>query len=47
MKHKNYDHGRPQIVPPNHINPESTVTQLITLWVTDIIYNGTCKGWYI
>ena len=35
-KHKIYGRGRPQIVPPNHLNREFVVNTPDTSWVTDI-----------
>ncbi len=46
-KHKSYGRGRPQIVPPNHLNREFVVNTPDTLWVTDITYIRTWQGGYI
>ncbi|MBD8010677.1 MULTISPECIES: IS3 family transposase [Acinetobacter] len=44
-KHKSYGRGRPQIVPPNHLNREFVVNTPNTSWVTDITYIRTWQGW--
>lgn len=44
-KHKSYRRGRPQIVPPNHLNREFVVNMPDTSWVTDITYIRTWQGW--
>ena len=44
-KHKSYGRGRPQIVPPNHLNREFVVNTPDTSWVTDITYIRTWQGW--
>lgn len=44
-KHKSYGCGRPQIVPPNHLNREFVVNTPVTSWVTDITYIRTWQGW--
>ena len=36
-KHKSYGCGRPQIVPPNHLNREFVVNTPDTSWVTLIL----------
>ena len=44
-KYKSYGRGRPQIVPPNHLNREFVVNTPDTSWVTDITYIRTWQGW--
>lgn len=49
-KHKSYGRGRPQIVPPNHLNREFIVNTPDTLrnsvsQVTDMTYIRTWQGW--
>lgn len=49
-KHKSYGGGRPQIVPPNHLNREFVVNTPDTFrndvsQVTDITYIRTWQGW--
>ncbi|MDY6456815.1 IS3 family transposase [Acinetobacter faecalis] len=44
-KNKSYGRGRPQIVPPNHLNREFVVNTPNTSWVTDITYIRTWQGW--
>ena len=43
-KHKIYGCGRPQIVPPNHLNRKFVVNTPDTFWVTDITYIRTWQG---
>lgn len=37
--------GRPSVVAPYRLQRQFTVVRAIQVWVTDITYIGTWKGW--